>query len=413
MLYSYKAKNKEGEIKEGMEEFPTQIDLARKLRAEDFYIVEIEQKNSGTKKFSLKKVGSLDINVILESIKGVSLEDKMMFSRNLAVMIASGINLIRALDVLQRQTKSPTFKAAIIDIGSQVKGGINFSEAIIKYPKIFSRLYSSMVKVGEATGNLDETLSILSSQLEKQHELRSKIKGAMTYPIVIMVAMTVVGILMMVTIVPQLEKVFNDLGIDLPPTTELVLLISNILKKFWWAIFTSAPFIFYGIYKYFKTEKGGKTLAWLLMHTPIFKSLVKKINNAAFSRNLGSLISGGVPILEGLEITADTLGNFFYRNSIKSIIDQVRGGGNLSEALEKYPRLFTPLMLEMIQVGEESGKLSNLLDKVAQFYEGEVSDTTDNMSSIVEPVLMIFIGSVVGFFAVSIMQPIYGMLGSL
>ena len=231
MLYSYKAKNKEGEIKEGMEEFPTQIDLARKLRAEDFYIVEIEQKNSGTKKFSLKKVGSLDINVILERIKGVSLEDKMMFSRNLAVMIASGINLIRALDVLQRQTKSPTFKAAIIDIGSQVKRGINFSEAIIKYPKIFSRLYSSMVKVGEATGNLDETLSILSSQLEKQHELRSKIKGAMTYPIVIMVAMTVVGILMMVTIVPQLEKVFNDLGIDLPPTTELVLLISNILKK--------------------------------------------------------------------------------------------------------------------------------------------------------------------------------------
>ena len=413
MLFKYKAKNKEGEVKEGIEEFASQVDLARKLRAEDFYIVEVEQKDTGKKGFSLKKAGSLDINVILEKIKGVSLEEKMMFSRNLAVMIESGINLTRSLDVLQRQTKSPTFKKAIIDIASQVKRGVNFSEAITSYSKIFSRLYSSMVKVGEATGNLGETLNILAEQLEKQHELRSKIKGAMTYPIVIMVAMTIVGILMMVTIVPQLEKVFNDLGIDLPPTTEFVLLLSNIIKKFWWAIFTSLPFMFYAMFKYFKTETGSKTLAWILMHTPVFKTLVKKINNAAFSRNLGSLISGGVPILEGLEITSDTLSNFFYKNSIKNIIDKIRGGGSLSMALERYPHLFTPLMIEMIQVGEEAGKLANLLDKVAQFYEGEVSDTTANMSSIVEPILMIFIGSVVGFFAVSIMQPIYGMLGSL
>ena len=413
MLFKYKAKNETGELKEGTAEVKDQVALARQLREEGFFIVDVEIQDTGKSKSFLKKWAQFDIKQITEKIRGVSLEEKMMFSRNLSVMIESGITITRSLEVLQKQTQSPTFGVAIRKINESIKKGIPFSEAIQDYPKTFDELYSSMIKVGEAAGNLDKTLNILADQLEKQYELRSKVKGAMTYPIIIVIAMTGVGILMMVTIVPQLEKVFIDLDIDLPITTQLVLLLSDILQKFWWLIIALIPVIVFSVKKYSDSTSGKIFFSWIFLHLPLFKGLSQKINNAIFARNTSSLIRGGVPLVEALSITSKTLSNTFFQSSLLDSVKQVKKGKSLHETLRIYPKLYTPLMMEMVEVGEESGKLSDLLERVAIFYEGEVSDITDNMSAIVEPILMIFIGITVGFFAVSVMQPIYGMLGSL
>ena len=413
MIFKYKAKNENGEIQEGTMDVKDQVELTRRLRAEGFFVIDTEIVAGKEKKFQLKNFTQFDTKQLVEKIRGVSLEEKMMFSRNLAVMIESGIALTRSLKVLQKQTQSPTFKSAVNKISEDITKGITFSDAIAQYPKIFNELYVNMVKVGEATGNMDETLNLLANQLEKEHELRSKVKGALTYPIIILIAMSGVGILMMVTVIPQLQKVFTDLGIELPVTTKFILLLSNFIQKFWWILLSSIPVFVVGIKKFLGTQNGKKFFSWIFLHLPIFKGLTLKINNARFARNISSLISGGVPIIEALNITSNTLSNYFYKKSLADSSKEVKKGVSLHEVLGSHYKFYTPLLLEMVEVGEESGKLSDLLAKVAEFYEGEVSDTADNMSSIIEPVLMIFIGGTVGFFAISVMQPIYGMLGQL
>lgn len=413
MLFKYKAKNAEGKIKEGELEAESQLELARSLREQGFYIIEAESEEAEKDSSKSKQLAQLDLKVVTEKIKGVALEEKMMFSRNLSVMISSGIPLTRALEVLKKQTQSPTFKKTITKVISDVQKGTSFSDAIGKHPKVFSRLYVSMIKAGEATGTMDDTLNTLSDQLEKQHELRAKIRGAMTYPIVIIIAMIVIGILMMIMVIPQLKDVFSSVDAELPATTQFIISLSDFLAVYWWTLLIIIPAFVFALVKISKTPWGGRGFAWMFLRAPVVKELSKKINNATFSRTLSSLINGGVPILEALKITSDTVTNVYYRESILEASTKVQKGNNLYEVLKTYPKLYTPLMLEMIEVGEESGKLSDLLQRVAEFYEAEVSDATDNMSSIIEPILMLVIGGVVGFFAVSIMQPIYGMLGNI
>ncbi|MEX0870089.1 MAG: type II secretion system F family protein [Candidatus Spechtbacterales bacterium] len=412
MLFKYKAKNADGEMKEGEMEAASQIELARMLRADGFYVLQAKSEGEA-KKVSLKSLSQLDVSAITDKIRGIPLEEKMMFSRNLSVMISSGITLTRSLEVLEKQTQSYEFKKIIKKIANDIKKGKNFSDAVMEHPKAFDKLYASMIKAGEVAGNMDEALNILASQLEKQHELRSRIRGALMYPAVIIIAMTGIGILMMITVIPQLSEIFSDLGADLPPTTKAILATSEFLTVYWWTLVFLLPVFLFAVKKFLGTSSGKRGLSLFLLHMPLFKKLSQQVNNATFARTLGSLISGGVPILEGISITSDTLSNVYYRESLVKAAEEVQKGENLFKVLEGYPNLYTPLLLEMIQVGEESGKLSELLERVAGFYEEEVADATKNLSSIIEPVLMLFIGGAVGFFAISIMQPIYGMLGQI
>ncbi|MDX1607850.1 MAG: type II secretion system F family protein [Candidatus Spechtbacterales bacterium] len=413
MLFKYKAKNTEGKTKEGEMEAKDQLELARILRDDGFYILEAKAKSGSGGGFSFKNLATIDLNYFVDKIRGVPLEEKMMFSRNLSVMITSGIPLSRSLEVLEKQTQSPLFREIIQKMNQDIRRGKNFSDAVASQPKAFGKLYSSMVKAGEVAGNLDEALNILANQLEKQHTLRSRVRGAMMYPAVIITVMIAIGILMMIYVVPQLKAIFSDLGAELPATTRAIIAASDFLQVYWWM----TPILFvafiFGVKKSLDTQWGARAFAWLLLHMPIFKTLVRKINNANFSRTLSSLVSGGVPILEALRIVSDTLPNVYYKESLENAAEQVKKGKNLYEVLGQYDNLYTPLLLEMVQVGEEAGKLSDLLERVAGFYEEAVNETTENMSSIIEPILMVFIGGAVGFFAISIMQPIYGMLGQI
>ncbi|MBI2462789.1 MAG: type II secretion system F family protein [Candidatus Spechtbacteria bacterium] len=408
-LFLYQAKSADGKTVIGEQEAKNKAELAHALKAQNFLLIFATIKNAA----GGKEQTGITIPNPLIFFQGVSVEDKMMFASNLAIMVFAGVPLTRALVTLSRQTQNEEFVRALLDIESNIKQGKQFSQALAQHPKIFNTLFVSMVSVGEASGTLVNVLNILSKQLKKEHELRSRIKGALIYPAVIITAMVVIGVLMMVFVIPVLSHAFNDLAVDLPITTRAILGAGGFFQHYWWAIGIGTAIVIYGIRRFFATKFGSDIFDWFLLHAWLLSGVNKQINTAQFSRTLSSLVSGGVPILESLRITADTLGNHYYKDSLVTARENVQQGKTLHEALDPYIILYTPLVIQMIEVGEETGKLADILNQLASFYEDEVSNLTQNLSSIIEPVLMIVIGVAVGFFAMSIIQPMYSIMNKL
>lgn len=403
--YLYTAKSFKGEIKSGALEAKDEHQLATILRQEGYILIKttLEEKTIKERKFEL------DISGIL----GVPLVEKMMFTRNLRVMISAGLSLPRALRTLSEQSKSKKFKEALLEIVEEIVKGKSFSGSLSKYPDIFSELFCSMVKVGEEAGTLEEVLKILTKQMEREYELKSKIKGAMIYPLVIISAMIGIGILMLIMVVPKLAETFEELAIELPPTTKLVITLGVFLADFWYLIPLIILTLFFLWRMISKTKKGGKLINALALKIPIVSPIVRKTNSAYTVRTLASLIASGVPIVRSLEITSGALGNIYYKEAIAEAAERVRKGAKLSEALRAYQNIYPLLVISMIEVGEETGQTSDILEKLADFFEEEVTNATKNLSAVIEPVLMLIIGAIVGFFAISMVQPMYSMLGAV
>ncbi|MDO8663529.1 MAG: type II secretion system F family protein, partial [Candidatus Wildermuthbacteria bacterium] len=294
-----------------------------------------------------------------------------------------------------------------------ISKGNSFSSALNKHPKIFSEVFQSMIGVGEEGGTLDEVLKTLALQLERENDLKSKVRGAMIYPAVIVCAMLGIGTLMLVTVVPQLSQTFKEMEVELPFTTKLVIGFADLLVQRWYLIVPIFIFLIFIFWQIAKSKKGKKIIDHLILKVPIFSPIVKNTSSAYTARTLSSLISAGVSLPRALEITSKILGNYFYKDALLAAGEKVKKGEKLSSALKGAEKIFPPTLIQMIGVGEETGETSAILAKLADFYEQEVSDTTKNLTSIIEPVLMIFIGAVVGFFAVSMIQPMYSMLGSI
>lgn len=270
-----------------------------------------------------------------------------------------------------------------------------------------------MIRVGEKGGNLEEVLKNLAQYLKKEHDFISKVRGAMTYPAVIIVAMIGIGITMMIVVMPKITAMFEEMDVNLPITTRILIFITNILSRY----FVVAGIVFivllFVTIKFLKTQKGKRTLSWLALRLPVIKKIIQKMNCARFARSFSSLIESGVPIVESLTITSQTVGNFFYSRSLIDVSVDVKKGKNIQESLDKYKNLYPVLVVQMTGVGEQTGELSGIMGRLADFYEEEVSNVTENLASIIEPVLMIVIGAAVGFFAVSMIQPMYSMMGNL
>ncbi len=400
--YSYIAKNLNGEIRKGVLEAVNKRQLANAIREKGYILVSANQKKGKGKKLSFSLSFSFPSKV--------SLVDKIMFTRNLRVMIGSGLSLPRSLSVLEKQTKNKKFKKAILGIKEDINRGENFSDVLKKYPDIFSELFVSMVKVGEEAGTMENVLKVLTNQMEKDHQLKSKIIGAMMYPTVVLSAMLGIGTLMMIIVVPKLSGVYSDLNIELPMSTKFILISGNFMAKFWYIVFIGVFIVLIFIHFFLKT-KTGKTIKYsLFLKTPILSPITKEINSAQIVRTLGSLIKAGVPIVRALKVTAETLGNIYYKKSLSMSLKELKKGNELSESLSRYSNLYPVLLIQMIKVGEETGETATILEKLADFYEEEVSNTTENLSSIIEPVLILVIGAAVAFFAISIIQPIYGIV---
>jgi len=403
--YFFTARSQKGEPYSGTRGAKDEHELARILRSEGYILISAVPEAEFIKKRKFK--------LVIPLFKSVSLTEKMMFTRNLQVMVSSGLSLPRCLEVLANQTKNPYFKDALLGIKEEIRKGKTFSAAISEYPDIFPELFQSMIKVGEESGTLEDVLKDLSLQIEREHDLRSKIKGAMIYPAIIVSAMIGIGILMLILVVPQIAKTFEELQIELPPTTQFVISLGTLLAEKWYLFFLGIIFCFFFFFQFIKTKKGKTIFDKVLLKVPIVSPIIKKSNSALTCRTLSSLMSAGVPIVRSLEITSKTLGNTFFQKALENAAKEVRKGEKLSDSLRGYEILFPPLVIEMIEVGEETGESSKVLSKLADFFEREVSSATQNLASVIEPVLMIIIGAMVGFFAISMIQPMYAMLGSL
>lgn len=402
--YLYTAQSLQGESKSGILEAKDEHQLARILKEEGLILIraELEEKIK-KKKFAIS----------FPFFGRISLTEKMMFTRNLQVMIAAGLPLPRALNTLATQVKSQKFKRVLLEIREKIIKGESFSQSLSSYPDIFSELYQSMIKVGEEAGTLEEVLTVLSQQMEREHDLKSKVMGAMIYPVIVICAMIGIGILMLIVVVSKLAETFKELNIELPFTTRLIIGLAILLQKKWYLVILIFIALIFLFRRLIQTKEGKKIIDKIFLKIPIISTIIKKTNSAFTVRTLSSLIMAGVPIVRTLEITSGVLGNIYYKEVINRAVEKVRKGEKLSEVLKPYQNLYPPIVIQMIAVGEETGETSKILSQLADFFEGEVTNATKNLTAVIEPVLMLIIGAVIGFFAISMVQPMYSMLQAI
>lgn len=378
----------------------------RDIRERGDSLVSIrEQKKKGSFSFSLK---SLDL-----SFQSVSGDEKVVLTRNLAAMLEAGLTTSRALAVMEKQSKNPKLKSVLNALINDVQKGTPLSTAFQKFESVFSPLLISMVRSGEESGQLAESLRVVSTQMEKANNLKKKIRGAMMYPSIVLVAMTGIGILMLIYVVPTLTQTFQELGTELPPTTKAIISISNFLSGNPLVSLATFGLAVFGFMSLLKTPQGKDAVDWLMLKVPVVNALVMETNSARTTRTLASLLSAGVDMVLAISITKEVLQNKYYQKVLTEAEAAVVKGGGLAPTFELYPKLYPPLVSEMIAVGEETGRLSHLLKETAQFYEESVEQQTKDLSTIIEPFLMLIIGAAVGFFAISMIAPIYSLSGAI
>ncbi|MDD5590187.1 MAG: type II secretion system F family protein [Candidatus Portnoybacteria bacterium] len=406
--FTYTAISPKGEKSSGTKEAVSVSELAKSLREEGLILTSSQSSQKEKSGLNFKKI--LDA---LQFFNRVPLVEKMLFARHLAVMVKAGFSLNKALQVLVMQTKNRHFQKIISSLEQDVRRGTSFGDALAKFPEVFSDLFINMVRVGETAGNLEENLKLLAVQMQKDHDLRSKIKSAMMYPAVIFVAMLGIGISMMIFVVPKLVSVFEELKVDLPPTTRLIIALSQFLTNYWFVAIFILLVLFFLARIALRSKRGKEIFDRAILSSPIFGNISKKINSARMARTLSSLIESGVPIIRALEISSGTLSNNLFRSSLLAASYEVQKGKPLSEILASSKSLYPPLVTQMIQVGEETGTLAEITGRLAEFYEEEVTNITKSLSTIIEPILMVIIGAAVGLFAISMIQPMYSVMNNV
>jgi len=397
MDFSYKAKDNTGKLEEGKIQANSQKQAVDTLHKRGLFVLSLGEEN----KTNITKISFR---------KKVSLKDKIIFTNQLAMMIKGGLPLIEALEALEEQTENETFHKAISQIMADVQGGSALSKSLEKHPKIFSKLYVSVTASGEQSGKLDQVLERLSDQLQKDYDLISKVKTAVSYPIVIVCALVGVMILMLIFVVPQLKSIFDEMGVALPLPTRMILGTSAFIINYWYIVIIFLILLYFGIRYWSRTVKGGFLIDEFKIKVPIFGQLVQKIYMASFTRTTGTLIAAGLPMLNILATVKEVVGNKVYQPVFEQISKDVENGATLSNALRKHKKIFPPMIAQMVSVGEKSGKVDEVLFHLATFYDKEVEATTSNLTALIEPILILVIGAAIGVAIVSIIMPIYSLV---
>jgi type IV pilus assembly protein PilC len=402
--FLYTAKNiADGSASAGEANAPDERTLAQDLRAGGLLLTSAKE---------MKEDSQVQVK-FLDRFMSVPLKEKMVFARNLAVMISSGLVVARAIRSLSLQTKNKTFRKILEDVHGEVQSGKTLSESLAKYPNVFSELFTNMVYVGEVSGNLESVLDILALQLEKENDLKSKVKGAMTYPAVIVVAMIGIGVLMLTYILPKITGVFKDMDVELPKTTLFIMGMSDFLRDHVVLSISIVIVLVLGVKFLYGTPGGKRFFHFLFLRMPIVGNIVVKVNCARFARIYSSLLKSGVSVVDSLKIVGKTIGNVHYKSVLAEAVEEIQKGTELSKVIGAHELQFPILVSQIIEVGEETGKTEVVLERLAEFYEEEVNQITKNMSSIIEPVLMLLIGGGVGFFAIAMLQPMYSVLENI
>jgi type IV pilus assembly protein PilC len=373
--------------------------VAADLKRKGLTVLRLDEKRS-----------ALNLKAIMENSTKIKVRDKAVFARQFATMIQSGLAVLRALYVLEEQTQNPRFKKIIASLRSDVESGMSLSDAMERYPVAFDRLYVSMVRSGEIGGALDASLNRLATQLEKDDSIRRTVKSAMAYPIMIASFAILVMIGMLLFIIPIFAKMYADLGGQLPMLTRVMMGLSNAMKSYWFILIPGIVGIVWGIRRWKKTDKGQRAWDRLKLRLPMkLGTVVQKIAVSRFSRTMATLVSSGVPILQAIEITGKTSGNTVIEDAMLDVKESVRSGESIAKPLSRVT-VFPPMVTHMISIGEETGALDAMLNKVADFYEDEVDSTIKSLTSILEPIMMIFVGGLVGIIVISMYLPMFSMM---
>jgi type IV pilus assembly protein PilC len=403
MKFSYTAINKDGQKYTGILESQNKAEFYTEFKKIGDTLVQVKEQKG-------KKLGFSTNITLFERVK---IMDKIIFARNLGNMLEAGLSLSRAISVMERQTPGVKLKAAYKGLNDAISSGKSFHEALQLYPKIFPPLFVAMVKVGEEGGNLADTLKQVGTQMEKSYMLTKKIKGAMMYPSIIIFVMITIAILMMIYVVPGLTNTFKEMKVPLPTSTKVIIAISDFVSAHY--IITLGGFIgaVIGLLFAGKTKIGSRVFDLVSLRLPVIGTIVKEGNSAQTARTLSSLLTSGVDLVLAVKITSDVLQNSYYKAALMSSQATIEKGEPLSKMFINETRLFPLFVGEMMSVGEETGRMAPMLAGVATFYENEVEMKTKDLSTIIEPVLMVFIGASVGFFAISMIKPIYSVMNNI
>ena len=398
-VYEYTARNPaNGQILKGQLDVASKDDVVKHIKQQKMMMVNIREQPKQIS-FSLKR-------------KGVATRDIVIFTRQFATMINAGLPLVQSLDILAKQTENPALAEVTRQVVYDVESGHTLADAFSKHPKAFTDLYVNMVAAGEAGGILDTILLRLATFLEKNDALMRKVKGAMVYPGVIFTVAAVAVAVLLIFVIPTFQAMFASVNLELPLPTRIVIGASQLLINYWWVIIAVIGLAIFGIRRYYATDDGRKRIDQMLLNAPVLGDMLRKSAVSRFTRTLGTLISSGVSILDGLEITAKTAGNRVIHDAVMASRQSIAGGETIAAPLEKS-KVFPPMVISMIAVGEQTGGLDEMLSKIADFYDDEVDVAVGALLSLMEPIMIVVLGVIVGGMVVAMYLPIFDMVNAV
>jgi type IV pilus assembly protein PilC len=396
--YTWKGRTRAGKVQEGILVADTKDAVIAALRKQQIMVTAVTEKG---KELALPKFGG-----------GISRKEVAIFTRQFSVMIDAGLPLVQCLEILGSQQENRTFQKILFQVRQDVESGTTLAEALRKHPKAFDDLYSNMVAAGESGGILDIILQRLSQYIEKIVKLRGAVRSAMVYPVaVILIAVGVVWIILW-KVIPTFAVLFEGLGAKLPLPTRITIGLSHFIGAWWWLVFLAIGGIVFAVNRYHKTYQGRRVLDGLLLKLPVLGGVLRKIAVARFCRTLGTLVSSGVPIMEALAITARTAGNAVVEDAIMATRKSIEEGKTIAEPL-KNTNVFPPMVVQMVAVGEQTGALETMLNKIADFYEDEVDEATANLLALLEPIMISFLGGVIGGIVISMYMPMFDLISKI
>lgn len=397
--FAYVGRNRQGAVKKGELTAKTRDEAVEQLRKQQVVVTSLEEKSGMGGKFKLNIGG------------GLTDKDLVVFTRQFGTMINAGLPLIQCLDILSTQSENKVLRETVGDVKNSVEAGSTFSDALKRHPKVFDDLYVNMIHAGEVGGLLDTILTRLAKHIEKAMKLKGQIKSAMVYPTAIVGVAVIIISVLMVWVIPVFAQMFTEMSggkVGLPGPTQIVINVSNFFQSYWYAMFGAVVGAIIAIKRYYATVNGRVVIDKLLLKTPIVGDLIRKASVAKFTRTLGTLITSGVPLLEGLSICAKTSGNKVIEEALMNARVSISGGKTISEPLAKC-NVFPKMVTHMIAVGESTGALDAMLGKIADFYEDEVDQAVETLTSLLEPIMMVVLGTIIGFIVVAMYLPIFTM----
>lgn len=400
MEFSYQARDSQGTLRTGTVEAANMASAQEILHAHGLIVIKV---------LPVRKVTIFEK---LNLFDRVSPKEVVLFSRQLATLINAKVPIVMSLKILQTQVTSRKLQKIIAEVASKVESGDALSAAIIGYPKLFNDMYVNLVHSGELSGSLDDALTYLADQVEKDYDLRSKIIGALTYPAFILSALVIVGFLMFIFVLPPMINLLEETGVELPFTTKILVFVTNFMQNYWYIALAGIIGLVVGLKLYIDTTSGRYLFDYLKLKMPIFNKLVLDIYMARFARNLATLMAGGIPIVKSLDAVADIVGNAVYRDILFEASTEVKNGKGIAQSIADRSE-FPAIVSQMVQIGESTGKLTEILDKLAHFYEKEVEGILKTLTTLIEPIIMMLLGLAVAVMVAGILLPIYNLASAV